>query len=74
MGRHKDLSKFDKGQIGMAKHLAWSTSRTAVLLGRSESAVESIYENWPEEGTMVNQLQGHWWSHCEWSEWSWTLS
>lgn len=41
MGKHKDLSKFDKGQIVMARRLGHSISKTAILVGCSRSAVVS---------------------------------
>ncbi|KAK3573528.1 hypothetical protein QTP86_026043 [Hemibagrus guttatus] len=42
MGKRKDLSKFDKGQIVMARRLDQSISKTAALLGCSRSAVVSV--------------------------------
>ena len=39
MGKCKDLSKFDKGQIVMARRLGQSISDTAALVGCSRSAV-----------------------------------
>ncbi len=44
MGKRKDLSKFDKGQIVMARRLGQSISKTAALVGSSRSAVVSIYQ------------------------------
>ena len=46
MGKHKDLSEFDKGQIVTARRLSQSISKTAALVGCSWSAVVSIYEKW----------------------------
>ncbi|KAK3512587.1 hypothetical protein QTP70_017217 [Hemibagrus guttatus] len=40
MGKRKDLSEFDKGQIVMARRLDQSISKTAALVGCSRSAVE----------------------------------
>ncbi|KAK3571264.1 hypothetical protein QTP86_005978 [Hemibagrus guttatus] len=40
MGKCKDLSEFDKGQIVMARRLDQSVSKTAALVGCSRSAVE----------------------------------
>ncbi|ROI48974.1 Sodium channel protein type 2 subunit alpha [Anabarilius grahami] len=41
MGKRKDLSEFDKGQIVMARRLGQSISKTAALVGCSRSAVEA---------------------------------
>ena len=43
MGKHKDLSEFDKGQIVMARRLGHSISKTAALMGCSKSAVVRIH-------------------------------
>ncbi|KAK3559328.1 hypothetical protein QTP86_012756, partial [Hemibagrus guttatus] len=59
MGKRKDLSEFDKGQIVMARRLDQSISKTAALVGCSRSAVVSIYQNWSKEGIVVNWLPGH---------------
>ncbi|ROL52875.1 Spectrin beta chain, non-erythrocytic 1 [Anabarilius grahami] len=59
MGKHKNLSEFDKGQIVMARRQGQSISKTAALVGCSRSAVVSIYQKWSMEGTVVNRLQGH---------------
>ncbi|KAK3548263.1 hypothetical protein QTP70_007191 [Hemibagrus guttatus] len=59
MGKHKDLSEFDKDQIVMARPLDQSISKTAALVGCSRSAVVSIYQKWSKEGTVVNRQQGH---------------
>ncbi|KAK3526719.1 hypothetical protein QTP70_032131, partial [Hemibagrus guttatus] len=59
MGKRKDLSEFDKGQIVMARRLDQSISKTAALVGCSRSAVVSIYQKWSKEGTVVNRRQGH---------------
>ncbi|KAK3524097.1 hypothetical protein QTP70_017997 [Hemibagrus guttatus] len=61
MGKCKDLSKFDKGQIAMARRLDQSISKTAALVGCSRSAGVSIYQKWSKEGTVVNRRQGHGW-------------
>ena len=58
MGRSKDLSDFDKGQIVMASRLGQSISETARLVGCSRSAVESTYRQWSEEGQTTNRRQG----------------
>ncbi|ROL47975.1 hypothetical protein DPX16_3714 [Anabarilius grahami] len=55
MGKRKDLSEFDKGQIVMARRLGQSVSKTAALVGCSRSAVVSIYQKWSKEGTVVNR-------------------
>ncbi|KAK3544403.1 hypothetical protein QTP86_010539 [Hemibagrus guttatus] len=47
MGKCKDLSEFDKGQIVMARPLDQSISITAALVGCSRSAVVSIYQKYP---------------------------
>lgn len=39
MGKRKDLSEFDKGQIVMARRLGQRISKTAALVGCSRSAV-----------------------------------
>jgi len=59
MGKRKDLSEFDKGQIVMARRLGQSISKTAALVGCSRSAVVSIYQKCSKEGTVVNRRQGH---------------
>ncbi|KAK3533020.1 hypothetical protein QTP70_006231 [Hemibagrus guttatus] len=59
MGKCKDLSEFDKGQIVMARRLDQSISITAALVGCSRSAVVSVYQKWSKEGTVVNWRQGH---------------
>ncbi|ROL43208.1 hypothetical protein DPX16_17029 [Anabarilius grahami] len=59
MGKRKDLSEFDKGQIVMARRLGQSISKTAALVGCSRSAVVRIYQKWSKEGTVVNRRQGH---------------
>ena len=58
MGRSKDLSDFDKGQIAMARRLGQSISETARLVGCSRSAVVSTYRQWSEEGQTTNRRQG----------------
>uniref|UniRef100_A0A8P4K6M0 Transposable element Tc1 transposase n=1 Tax=Dicentrarchus labrax TaxID=13489 RepID=A0A8P4K6M0_DICLA len=59
MGKRKDLSDFDKGQIVMARLLGQSISKTAALVGCSRSAVVGIYQMWSKEGKAVNRRQGH---------------
>lgn len=54
MGKCKDLSKFDKGQIGMTRQVEQTIFKTASLVGHSQSAVVSIYQKWSTEGTVVN--------------------
>lgn len=44
MGKHKDLSNFDKGQIVMAGRSGQSISRTAGFVGCSRSAVVDTYQ------------------------------
>ncbi|MBN3298950.1 NXF1 factor, partial [Amia calva] len=61
MGKRKDLSDFDKGQIVMARRLGQSISKTAALVGCSRSAVVSTYQKWSKEGKAVNRRQGHGW-------------
>ncbi|KAK3542138.1 hypothetical protein QTP86_016464, partial [Hemibagrus guttatus] len=46
LGKCKDLSEFEKGQIVMARRLDQSISKTAALVGCSRSAVVSIYQKW----------------------------
>ena len=59
MGKRKDLSMFDRGQIVMAGRLGQSISKTAALGVRSWSAVLSINQKWPRKGTVTNQQRGH---------------
>ncbi|ROJ36055.1 hypothetical protein DPX16_12680 [Anabarilius grahami] len=59
MGKRKNLSKFDKDQIMMARRLDQSISKTAALVGCSRSAVVRIYQKCSKEGTVVNRRQGH---------------
>ena len=58
MGRSKDLSDFDKGQIAMARQVGQSISETARLVGCSHSAVVSTYRQWSEERQTTNRGQG----------------
>ncbi|KAJ8276573.1 hypothetical protein COCON_G00083250, partial [Conger conger] len=58
MGRGKDLSDSEKGQIVMARRLGRSISETAKLVGCSRSAVVSTYRQWSEEGQTTNRRQG----------------
>ncbi|KAK3523307.1 hypothetical protein QTP86_029517 [Hemibagrus guttatus] len=71
MGKRKDLSEFDKGQIVMARRPDQNISKTAALLGCSQSAVglhlvsvKLLYEvKWGGHGglvvsTFVSHLQG----------------
>ena len=58
MGRSKDLSDFDKGQVIMAIQLGQSISETARLVGCSRSPVVSTYRQWSEEGQTTNRRQG----------------
>ncbi|KAK3543232.1 hypothetical protein QTP70_014109 [Hemibagrus guttatus] len=55
MGKRKDLSEFDKGQIVIARQLDQNISKTAALVGCSRSAVVSIYQKWSKEGTVMNR-------------------
>ncbi|MBN3309194.1 E2AK2 kinase, partial [Amia calva] len=59
MGKRKDLSVFDKGQIVMARRLGQSISKTAALVGCSRSAVVSTYQKCSKEGKAVNRRRGH---------------
>ncbi|CAL1599941.1 unnamed protein product [Knipowitschia caucasica] len=59
MGKGKDLSDFDKGQIVMAKRLGESSSRISALVGCSRSTVISIYQKWCKEGEAASRRQGH---------------
>ena len=58
MGKHKDLSEFDKGQIVMARCLGQSVSKTAALVGCSRSAVVSL-SNLSKVVQRSNRRQGH---------------
>ena len=58
MGRSKDLSNFDKGQIIMARRLGQSISETTRLVECSLTAVVSTYRQWSEEGQTTNRRQG----------------
>jgi len=57
MGRNKDLSEFDKGQIVMARRLVKSISKMLWLMGFSQSEVVRICQQWSEEGQTTNRLQ-----------------
>lgn len=59
MGKGKDLSDFDKGQIVMAKRLGESSSRISALVGCSRSTVIAIYQKWCKEGEAASRRQGH---------------
>ncbi|ROJ94863.1 hypothetical protein DPX16_8067 [Anabarilius grahami] len=59
MGKRKDLSEFDKGQIVMARRLGQNISKTAALVGCSRSAVVSICQKWSKEGAGVNNKPRH---------------
>lgn len=59
MGKCKDLSDFERGQIVMARRLGQSISQTAKLVGCSRSAVVSTFKKWTQEGQPVNRRQGH---------------
>ncbi|KAM8882716.1 uncharacterized protein ACB058_002375 isoform 3-T6 [Synchiropus picturatus] len=59
MGKRKDLTDYDKGQIVMARRLGQSISNTAALVGCSRSVVVSTYQKWSKEGNPVNRRQGH---------------
>lgn len=59
MGKRKDLSDFDKGQIVMARRLGLSISKTAELVGCSRFAVVSTFQKWSKEGHPVNRRKGH---------------
>ncbi|KAK3535876.1 hypothetical protein QTP70_021175 [Hemibagrus guttatus] len=48
MGKCKDLSEFDKGQIVMARKLDQSVSKTAALVGCSRSAVH-MKDSWNQQ-------------------------
>ena len=45
----------------MARELDQSISKTAALVGWSQSAVVCIYQKWSKEGTAVNYWQDHGW-------------
>lgn len=59
MGKGKDLSDFEKGQIVMARRLGQSISKTASIVGCSRAAVVSTFQKWSKEGKLVNQRLGH---------------
>ncbi|KAK1890463.1 Resolvase [Dissostichus eleginoides] len=62
MGKRKDVSDFDKGQIVMARRLGQGISKTAALVGCSQSAVvSSTYQKCSGDGKPVNRRQGHGW-------------
>ncbi|KAG9337154.1 hypothetical protein JZ751_029745 [Albula glossodonta] len=60
MGRRKNLSDFDNGQMIVARLLGRSLSITARLAGCSRSAVVSTYLQWSEEGQTTNRRQDIW--------------
>lgn len=64
MGKHKDLSDFDKCQIVMARRLGQSISKTAGLVGCSRYAVVSTYKKWSKEGQPVNRRQAFSFRSC----------
>lgn len=53
MGKFKDLSKFAKGRIVMARQLDQSISKIAALVGCYWSLVVITYQKWSKEGTLV---------------------
>ncbi|GBL81473.1 hypothetical protein AVEN_143739-1 [Araneus ventricosus] len=57
MGKAADLSKFDRGQIVMARRLGTSITETARLVGCSRSAVISIHAKWINVGDTSSRLQ-----------------
>ena len=57
----------------MARRPGQSISRTAALVGCSQSAVVSIYQKWSKKGTVVNQHQGHRWPRLIDARREWTL-
>ena len=75
MGKCKDLSEFDRGQIVMARQLGQSISRTATLVGCSWSAVvksgprkergEPLTGSWGGQGSVKNVGSEGWpvWSY-----------
>ncbi|GBM61172.1 hypothetical protein AVEN_102477-1 [Araneus ventricosus] len=58
MGKAADLSKFDRGQIVMARRLGTSITETARLVGCSRSAVFSIHAKWINDGHTSSRRQG----------------
>ena len=46
MGKRKDASDFDKGQIVMVRRLGQCISKTAAIVGCSRSAVVSTTGTW----------------------------
>ncbi|MCI4382235.1 hypothetical protein PGIGA_G00012650 [Pangasianodon gigas] len=54
MGKRKDLSDFDEGQIVMSRRLGQSVSKAAGLVGCSQYAVVRTYQKWSKEGQPVN--------------------
>ena len=58
MGKCKDVSDFDKGQIVMARRLGQSISKTAALVGCSRSAVVRTYQKWSKEGKTSEPATG----------------
>lgn len=59
MGKRKDLSNFEKGQIAIARSLGESISKTASPVGHSWDALVSTYHMWAKEGQLTNQQHGY---------------
>lgn len=58
MGKRKDLSDFDVGQVVMARRLGQSISKTAALVGCSRAAVVSVSQKRRKGGQSSSQGHG----------------
>lgn len=57
--RSRKKESLNTGQIVNVRQMDQSISKTAVFVECSQFAVVSIYQKWPNEGTVGNQRQGH---------------
>lgn len=65
VSQQKELSKFDQGQIVMARWLVQGISNTAAVVDCPRSAVVNIYKKWSKEGTCEHKVMP---DQCSWTE------